>query len=472
MDESIFLLEDQDNVGDVLGKINYNFLKQNNDLHNLELNIQDNYTLLRSLDKLMDRLDYLMANVDLNVLQDLYTTVNFLSSYWNTQEFTVYYPFNPDTGYTVSLASAGSTGTLLGSTEISEHENILINALLTKNLPYIQTEADARLNLSNNGLIFVNRTDSGDFVAWDFINSANIFSILADKSNNLYYNGRLVDIYNIPYNSVITGAGVDVTQPLIPDYNSKLVLTTEGTPLRPDNYELNSNVIIEYKSFTYNDYSDDDDDDEDGEASFVPITELTPEVEKLSSTIPENNPSFASKIVNLNDDLPGDFQDNTEIYNLALEFLNDNYPPAFYPKSTIVNVVFLLYNKIGNQTGKTTVQTLGWDKATLKKAKNSKETLKKSTFSKTADASNTTYNIDYAKQNVYIEKIVNVKYEKTEQAEEVVTVIGGIHKSSVITVSKWEYKGISIGKSYTPKKITSKTSPYKIKGTPAKIVPP
>lgn len=443
MDESIFLLDEQDNVGDVLGKINYNFLKHNNNLFDLESTSKNNFSTIVKLDRLMDRMDYLMSLVNFDQLQDLYTTVNLLSSYWNNYEFTVQYPFNPDNGFTSSLVVAGTTGELLGSTLLSEQENILINVLLTKNLPYIKTAEDAKTNLYNNGFIIVNRTDSGDFVSWDFINSSNIFNILSDKLNNLYYNGRLIDVYNIPYYSVITGASVDIAQNLTPDYDSKIILGEGNVPLLPEKTSIYANILIEYETFVFNNY-------DIGDGNFVPITQFIPKVEKFSSIIPDTNAAFASKIQGLNAELPASYTDNARIHNLAVNFLNDNYPPAMYPGSAVANVVFLLYNSVGPNSGETIVETLFWDDNTLTESKRNVEKLSKSTISKVAPTSNTTYNISYNKQNIYVEKIVTVKYEKVVEIKDTVTVVGGIHKTSQIPFSSWRYKGINVGRSYTP----------------------
>lgn len=443
MDNSIFLLEDQDNVGDVLGKINYNFLKHNNDLFDLETVNKDDFSSLDKINLLMDRMDYLISNVNFDELQDLYTTINFLSSYWNSFEFSVQYPFNPDNGFTSSLVVAGIAGELLGSTLQIEQEAILSDALLAYRLPYIKTADEAKTNLYNNGVIMVNRNDSGAFVSWDFINSSNIFNILVDRSNNLYYNGRLVDIYNVPYYSVITNSDVDIlTQGLTPDYESKTILANGGVPLLPEKNNIYNTILIEYQTFVTNDY-------DVGEGIFVPVTRFVPNVKKLTSIIPANNQTFASKIQSINADLPASYGENTKIHNLAINFLNENYPSVMYPESSIANVVFLLYNTVG-QSGETVVETLYWDEETLSQEQRKVEKLDKSNITKIAPGSNTTYNITYTKQNAYIEKIVSVKYQKIVQLKEMVTVVGNIHKVTTLPVSMWKFKGINIGRNYTP----------------------
>lgn len=442
MDESIFLLNEQDNVGDVLGKINYNFLKHNSDLMDLETNSVQNLSYVNKIDSLMDKMDYLISLTDFDKFQDFDTTVNMLSSYWNSLEFTVQYPFNPISGFTSALVTVAG-GELLGSTNVSTHENILTNALLAKKLPYIQTKEDAKSNLYNNGVIVVNRSDYGDFISWDFVSIKNILSILVDSSNDFYYNGRLVDVYNIPYYSVITTVGVDIYKNLTPDYDSKIVISDSNIPLLPNKTSLTGNVLIEYDRVIFENY-------DMGDGKFAPITQFIPKITKLNNIIQDNNNTFASKIQNSNAESLGVFSENNKIHNIALSFLNEKYPARDYPENTISNVVFMLYNSVGSNTGQVAVETLCWDEDTLSIPKKINEVLKKSNIDKTAPGSNTTYNMTYTKENIYIEKIVNVKYKKNIVQKDIVTVISGVHKIITVQESSWDYLGINIGRSYTP----------------------
>ena len=464
MDESLFLLEEQDNVGDVLGKINYNFLKHNSDLTDLETVSKKNFSTIDKINSLMDRMDFLISQTDFNKFQDLDTTVNILSSYWNNFEFTVQYPFNPENGFTSSLVYAGALGELFGSTSLSEHENILSNALLSRKLPYIKTISDAKSNLYNNGVIIVNRNDYGDFVTWDFVNSSNVFNILIDKANNFYYNGRLVDVYNIPYYSVITKSGVDIFKSLTPDYDSKVVLSDNNVPLLPDKTTISGDVLIIYDAVVYNNY-------DAGDGNLIPITQFTPRIEKLNNIIPQNNSTFAAKIQATNNSTTGSIADNNKIHNIALNFLSENHPALMYPDQTTANVVFLLYNSVGPNLGQTTIETLYWDEDTLSTPYRNIENLKKSNIYKNAPSSNTTYNMSYSKQNMYVEKIVSVKYEKNVEMKDIVTVVAGVHKIVTVPISSWKYKGINIGRNYTPNLFSNAASRTKVEisGAPSLI---
>jgi hypothetical protein len=464
MNESLFLLDEQDNVGDVLGKINYNFLKHNNDLLDLESVSQKNFSTINKINSLMDRMDLLISQTDFNKFQDLDTTVNLLSSYWNDFEFTVQYPFNPENGFTSSLVYAGSMGELFGSTSLSDQENILANALLARKLPYIKNINDAKSNLYNNGIIIVNRNDYGDFVTWDFLGSSNIFNVLIDKTNNFYYNGRLIDIYNIPYYSVITKSDVDIFTSLSPDYDNKIVLSDKNIPLLPDKTSVSNGALIIYDTIVYNNY-------DLGDGTLAPVTQFIPRVEKLNNIIPANDSTFASKIQNTNNQTSGSFADNNKIHNIALNFLTENYPSLLYPDGCIANVVFLLYNYVGPNLGQTVVETLYWDNETLSFPQRNVENLKKSDVYKVAPSNNTTYNLTYSKQNMYIEKIVSVKYEKNVEMKDVVTVAAGVHKIITVPISSWKYKGINIGRNYTPNLFLTAGSytPAQISGTSSPI---
>jgi hypothetical protein len=72
---------------------------------------------------------------------------------------------------------------------------------------------------------------------------------------------------------------------------------------------------------------------------------------------------------------------------------------------------------------------------------------------------------------MYIEKIVSVKYEKIVEMKDIVTVVAGIHKIVTVPISSWQYRGINIGRNYTPNLFLNKGSqtPAKIKGTPSPI---
>lgn len=442
MKKTIFQLDEQDNAGDALGKINYNFLKLNNDLFDLEASSGKNFSTVYKINSLMDKMDWLMAQTNFDELQDLYTTVNLLSSYWGNLEFTVQYPFNPENGFTSSLVFAGVGEELFGSTSLANQENILANALVSKNLPHIKNVSDAKNNFYNNGLVLVNRDDDGNFITWDFLSASNILNILVSKGNNFYYNGRLVDVYNIPYYSVITKSDVNIFTSLVPDYNSKIILSSDRTPILPDKTNLSNSALIVYDTFISDDY-------EVGDGTVLPITQFVPRVVKLSNIIPENDSSFAAKI-QTNNNQSFNSAENNKIHNVALNFLNEKYAAYLYPDSTSINVLFLLYNYVGPNLGSTTVNSSFWDTNTLSEPQLNVEILKKSEVYKTAPSNNTSYDMYYTKGNVYIEKIVTVKYIKNIEMKDIVTVVGGVHKVVTIPISSWKFMGMNIGRSYTP----------------------
>lgn len=464
MSELLFDINEPDNVGDVLGKINFNFLKLNNDLFDLEVLTKQNLDVIKNLDYLMDRMDLLISQIDFDKYQDLYTSVNFLSSYWNNVEFTVQYPFNPDNGFTSFLVGAGGLGELLGSTDAAKHIEILSNALINSKLPNISDVVEAKNALNTNGVVMVNRNDNGEFVSWEFLKADNLLKVAVDKYNNFYYDGRLVDVYDLPYYSVITPTSTDVYSTVLPDYNAKILLQGGTTPVEPDKASIYNNILIEYEPITYQDY--------DAGGTIVPITKYEPRAENFSNIILEYSSEFQSKILQINRDLEGAVGENSKAHNMALDFLKETHPAVSYPDNTTINVLFLLYNMIGaDSMGETVVETLYWDVDTLAVPKQNLEIVKKSTISKIAPTSNTTYNLTYNKQNIYIEKIINVKYKKGIEIKETIQNISGIERKITEQLPVWKFKGINIGKKYSPHLFLENiTYPkYEMQGTPSKI---
>ena len=91
-----------------------------------------------------------------------------------------------------------------------------------------------------------------------------------------------------------------------------------------------------------------------------------------------------------------------------------------------------------------------WDIDTLSVPQLNVEILKKSEVYKTAPSNNTSYNMYYTKGNIYVEKIVTVKYTKNIEMKDIVTVVGGVHKVVTVPIASWKFMGINIGRSYTP----------------------
>lgn len=86
---------EQECVGNSVGKHNFNALSLETQICNLSssfVDSQNNFTT--GLSAVMDQLNQLSALGDLARYNKMYTTVNLLSSNWNTPEFSILYPVN------------------------------------------------------------------------------------------------------------------------------------------------------------------------------------------------------------------------------------------------------------------------------------------------------------------------------------------------------------------------------------------
>lgn len=106
-------------VGDVLGKINYNFLELENQICQLSAQYFSDgfYTSFNRLSSIIQDLTFLGNQFsDSGIYKQTYTATKLLSSYWNKNEVSVIYPMNIETsdGFTQNYQiSSLSTDSIL-----------------------------------------------------------------------------------------------------------------------------------------------------------------------------------------------------------------------------------------------------------------------------------------------------------------------------------------------------------------------
>jgi hypothetical protein len=450
---NIIPINEEDNVGDGLAKINYNFVKLNQDTCELLESKQDNFSSLKKIEDLMLWLDDVISYTDYDKLQKLETTIQMLSSYWNKYEFTVQYPFNPSNGFTSSLVSAGEFGGLssfnLSTTNQNDQEN-LIGEVLVKQGFYETVNLSIKA-LKDFQLLYVYRDTNGVFVSWDFLDPSFIFNLSVDLSNNLYYNGTLIDIYKIPYYSAITtNKNFSLFEEEVFATFSTKRISIKGTIQPVDKTSLD-NLLVVYDDFQR--IEQEILEDEEGEvidSVDVNVTTFTPEIINLNSIIPQRNILYRDKISRVNESVLESPENNPRLNRLCLNFLDKNYPAKNYFDGTVVNVVFFLYNLIGYDTNATSlVRTDYYDQADVSTPKNKLELFNKKDLSLIAPSSNTTFTVFFSKKDSYIEKIVNVKYIKnTDIVQKTDTVTG---KVTTAENHYWEWKKAILGAPFNTK---------------------
>lgn len=453
---NIIPINEEDNVGDGLAKINYNFVKLNQDTCELLETKKDNFSSLKQIENLMLWLDDVISYTDYDKLQKLETTIQMLSSYWNKYEFTVQYPFNPSNGFTSSLVSAGEFGGLssfnLSTTNQADQENLIGETLVKQGL--YETVNLSIKGLKDFELLYVFRDTNGVFVKWDFLDPSFIFNLSVDLANNLYYDGTLIDIYKIPYYSAITtNKDFDLFKEEVFATFSTKRISIKGTIQPVDKMSLNNLLIV------YDDYQRIEEEvlkDDEGEiiASVdVNVTTFTPEILNLNSIIPQKNTLYKNKISLINDSVLESAESNPRLNRLCLNFLDKDYPAKKYFDGTVVNVVFFLYNLIGYDTNATSLlRTDYYDQLDVSTPKNKLELFNKKDLSLIAPSSNTTFTVYFSKKDSYIEKIVNVKYVKNT---DIVTKVDNI--TGKITTSEnhyWEFKNATLGAPFNTKLIS------------------
>jgi hypothetical protein len=467
---NIIPLNIEDNVGDCLAKLNYNFLNIN--LENCELQNKktENKKFLDDFENLMLELDNLIDDINYDFLEKLETTVVLLSSYWNKFEFTVNYPFNSTNGFISTLVSAGELGDLVSSTDENTQKNILANALVLNKL-YDNT-SDAINALKNNEIIYVFRNESGNFVSWEFFNYSLIFSISVDIAGNFYLNGNLIDIYRIPYYSVIAPKSFD--------------LATKGTSINFDNksYSLLDKVLSINKTNLLDNnliiYSIDKTKETSETNDILDVSKFSPIVKKLSEIIEFNSVEFKSKLKKINDTFLESYLSNPKLNNLSLTFLNKNYNSKNYQDDTIVNVVFFLYNAVGYDSTSAKVTTFYWEQPELRIPLKDVQIKRSGNLNLIAPSSNTTFDVEFTKKDTYIEKIVTVKYIKKSKTFFITNPNSSVPKLK--TEDYWEFVNASIGKPYkkgditiknvdeAPKYIKTIPTPFEIKQFPTTML--
>jgi hypothetical protein len=447
MNDLIYPLELNDNVGDSLGKINYNFLNINASLCNLKTNYKGDVDKLKKLEKLMDRLDAVIGQMDYDDLQKMYTTVNLLSSYWDKTEFSVQYPFNSFNGYTSLLAGAGELGQMYGSTDAKTQEKLLSDALVESE--FYKNSAEAIGAIYNKQIIYVIRNSDGQFQSWDYMNATNIFAFNIDDNNNFYYNGYLVDLYTIPFYSAIAPAGIDIYKKITVDFFDKSIFSDQ--PIKQNKQSIEANALIIYSDIVEKEL--------DPNKETLDVTKYKPNVQNLKNIIPAVNKVYASKLLKFNDTVLESYTQNLKVHNLSLDFLNKNYKASKYLDGVVVNVVFFLYSAIGSNLISANVQTKYWDALNLTEEKNKVETINKSAITKEAPTSNSTLITTFNKKSIYIQKIVLAKYVKKSRLIFKSKNINGIIKQVSEIEHYWHFLKINIGNSFNPEVVNIKKVP-------------
>ena len=432
---SVLNIDLDDNVGDGLAKINYNILSLSNDTCKIKSDQNKNSKFLNEFETFLNNLDQFLGDFDFDLLEKMDSTVSLLSSYWMNFEFTVIYPFNPIKGYVSSLTKQGDLG-LKKSSDLKVQKTNLNSCLIKKKL--VKTNAEANEAISYNQILYVLRDDSGVFTSWDYLDSSKLLNISVDNKNNIFYNGRLIDVYHIPRYSAIISSDVNPTlNNFTVNFNTKAV-TLEKKVLLTVKNSLSKNSLLNYvtdvkKTVTSTGISD--------------ITAYTPKVELLSKLIPATNTDYASIINKLNTViLNNNLKDNVFINSLCTSFLDKNYPASKYIDDTSVTVVFLLYNQVGTDLIYSNETCYYYNYPDMVKKLSKKNTYRGSSVNLVSPSSNSTHDVVFNKTDSYIEKISHVKFVKKSMF---------INKKT--TNHYWELESVSNGSLYKPGSLEIKT---------------
>lgn len=463
LDENVLNLEIDDNVGNGLAKINYNILNINKDSCELNQFFIDNNKFLASTEKLMDELDVLMPKINYDFLQKLEATVHVLSSYWNKLELTVQYPFNPINGFISTIVNAGEFGSLTFFSSEDLQMSMLADAMVKEGL--FTSRRDATDGINDKDVIFVIRDNNGNFTRWEYFDNLLIFNFSIDRENNFYYNGRLVDLYRLPYYSVIAPRNVNLSlKGTLVDFDDKIIRQDSGA-LLPDKTSISNNTYVNYSVLTRTETSE--------TQELLNVTTLTPIIKSLNEVIANNNPIYKARIVKINDDFLENVLQNPLLNTTCLKFLNNFYAPQKYLDGTIINVCMFLYNTIGLDTATATVRTNYFQPdnttarttSSITKVKKKKtptnteiivvdnEALAKlaseqeETIVKVAPSSNTTFDVTFRKNDVYVDRIVLVKYQKRSKLEFITNKVTGKVTSRI--THYWEFVSANIGPKYS-----------------------
>lgn len=433
---SVLNIDLDDNVGDGLAKINYNILSLSNDTCKIKSSQNKNSKFLNEFETFLNNLDQLLGDFDFDLLEKMDSTVSLLSSYWMNFEFSVIYPFNPIKGYVSSLTKQGDLG-LKKSSDLKVQKTNLNSCLINKKL--VKTTAEANDAISYNQILYVLRDDAGVFTSWDYLDSSKLLNISTDNQNNVFYNGRLIDVYYIPRYSAIISSDVNPTlNNFTVNFNTKAV-TLQNKVLLNVKTSLSKNSLLNYvtevqKSVTSTGISD--------------ITSYAPKVELLSKLIPATNTEYASIINKLNTViLQNNLTDNVFVNSLCTTFLDKNYPASKYIDDTVVTVIFLLYNQTGTTDLVYSNDNCTWfDYPTSSTIKRTTKTYRGNTLSLVSPGSNSEHNVIFNKTDSYIQKISHVKFVKKSMF---------VNKKT--TKHYWQFESISNGSLYKPGSLEIKT---------------
>lgn len=432
---SVLNIDLDDNVGDGLAKINYNILSLSNDTCKIKSNQNKNSKFLNEFETFLNNLDQLLGDFDFDLLEKMDSTVSLLSSYWTNFEFSVIYPFNPITGYVSSLTKQGDLG-IKKSSDINVQKTNLNSCLINKKL--VKTTSEANEAISYNQILYVLRDDNGQFTSWDFLDSSKLINISTDNQNNIFYNGRLIDVYYLPRYSAIISSDVNPSlNNFTINFNTKSV-TLQNKVISYVKTSLSQNSLLNYvtdvsKSITSTGISD--------------VTSYAPKVEVLSKLIPAQNTDYGSIIKKLNTViLENNLKDNVFVNSLCLTFLDKNYPASKYVDNTSVTVMFLLYNQVGFDLAYCTDECTYFDYPASSRKLTKTNNYRGNNIDIISPGSNSEHNVVFNKTDSYIEKISHVKFVK---------------KSMFISKTKtnhyWEFESISNGSLYKPGSLEIKT---------------
>lgn len=435
MENNLLSLELDDNVGDGLAKINYNLLNINQECCTIDFFYKENTKFLDDLENLMDRIDVLLPDINYDFLEKLEANVQVLSSYWNNLEMTVQYPFNPINGYVSSIVAAGELGSLVSRTTQNEQIDLIADTLVKQGV--YSSSFEAKEGIDDLDMVIVFRDDNGNFTYWQYLYTSLVLNFTVDNQDNLYYNERLVDVYRLPYFSVIAPRNIDLSiQGTTVDFDDKVIYV--GNNIIQANRETLNNSFIQYTTITRRQLSQTEE--------TLDVTTYIPTIRDLSEIIPVNNPTYKAKIKKFNDDVLESVLQNPLLNTISLRFLNKSYAPNKYVDGNIINVVFFLYNTIGLNTSKANIATsyYGLDVTTPR------NTAKVRTFqneiTEVAPSSNTTFSVNFSKNDVYVDRIVIVKYKKVSKVEFITNQNTG--KITPRTVHYWEFVNANIGPKY------------------------
>jgi hypothetical protein len=456
-------INNDDNVGDSIGKYNFNFLSLETALCNLEQDYykkRDNYTAkFKRLEQLTDKLDSVLPFLNYNDLQKMSTTVTVLSSYWNEMELSVLYPINLDgasSALTVDSLNLNIV-VLQEALTVQDQERILAEALVSRKL--FKTVNDAIEGMYASVLLYVKRNidKQGEFVSWGIINGSNFTNLKIDFNNNFYYEAEAVDIYKIPYFSVIVptnytnqvAEGANVLEPNFENKTANVVSAQTGkrVNLAPSNNSISGNTVLLYGTtdkiptrtqrnnaelyelFLIEAF---------GSTNFLSIQNSSGR--SLATYIPSTNPDLAKTFRNLEV-----VKENNQVIQTVRKFLSKNYKPQNYRDGTTINVIFMLFNAFGDNTANVNIMTYipSAKFGAYKLEKN--ENIRGFTARKTAKNSNTDYRITFSKQDQYIKRIFIARFQKKSRQIPSKVKVKGIIKNSSSTLDFWEFLNIIKG---------------------------